>query len=237
MNDTNRQLLLARIRDDLCGGNAAELARKIDKNASYISRLFYPKGKPGGRGIGLEVIDACNEAFKGLLPLNFWESNPQTVELGKQVSLQAEINLNNNPDYPSIRRVKFKLSAGASGFAIDYDGGDIDSAPLVFKRAWFERGGFKPEKLLAISVSGDSMETGLYDGDTVVVDTDDTSLKDGAVFAMNYEGELVIKRLIRDEGNWWLSSDNMNQRKYPRKVCDENVFCIGRIVHKQSERI
>lgn len=54
---------------------------------------------------------------------------------------------------------------------------------------------------------------------------------------MNYEGELVIKRLVRGAGQWWLASDNPDQRRYPRKVCGEDVFCIGRIVHKQSERI
>lgn len=92
---------------------------------------------------------------------------------GEMATLPAsqEIDLDNNPDYPSIRRVHFKLSAGASGFGIDY------------------------------------------------------------------EGELVIKRLVRDEGAWWLSSDNPDQRRYPRKRMTQDCFVIGQIVHKQSERI
>jgi len=81
------------------------------------------------------------------------------------------------------------------------------------------------------------MEPGLYDGDTVVVNTQSATPKDGTVFAVNYEGEMVIKRLIRDAGQWWLASDNPDQRRYPRKVCDENSIIIGEIVHKQSERI
>lgn len=48
---------------------------------------------------------------------------------------------------------------------------------------------------------------------------------------------VVIKRLIRDGGQWWLSSDNPDQRRYPRKVCDEHAYLLGEIVHKQSERI
>lgn len=145
------------------------------------------------------------------------------------------IYLINNADYPSIRRVRFKLSAGAHGFAVDYV--DDDAAPIVFQRKWFEGHGYSPDKLLAASVANGSMEPGLYDGDTVVVNTADTDVKDGLVYAMNYEGELVIKRLVRDAGQWWLSSDNPDQRRYPRKVCTADVFCIGRIVHKQSERI
>lgn len=147
----------------------------------------------------------------------------------------APIELGNNPDYPAIRRVRFKLSAGASGFGIDFI--DEDAAPIVFQREWFTSRGFVPTKLFAVKVINGSMEPGLHDGDVVVVNTGDTEIKDGEVYAMNYEGELVIKRLVRDDGQWWLASDNPDQRRHPRKVCGEDVFCVGRIVHKQSERI
>jgi phage repressor protein C with HTH and peptisase S24 domain len=82
------------------------------------------------------------------------------------------------------------------------------------------------------------MEPGLYDGDTVVINTADTKPADGEAFAINYEGELLIKRLVRDNGLWWLSSDNSDQRKFPRKQCAGDLcLIIGKIVHKQSERI
>lgn len=145
------------------------------------------------------------------------------------------INLINNPDFPAIRRVNIKLSAGASGFGIDYV--EDDEAPIVFQRKWFERNGYIPAKLLAVRVANGSMEPGLYDGDTVVINTADETPKDGEVYAVNYEGELVIKRMVRDAGQWWLASDNPDLRRYPRKVCGEGVYCLGRVVHKQSERI
>lgn len=145
------------------------------------------------------------------------------------------IDLEDNPDYPAIRRVNFKLSAGASGFSVDYQPGLGN--PLVFRRDWYERNGYKPGDLFATYVANGSMEPGLYDGDTVVVNTAQTEPKDGHVFAVNYEGEMVIKRLVRDDGQWWLVSDNPDQRRYSRKVCHEGVRLIGEIVHKQSERI
>lgn len=145
------------------------------------------------------------------------------------------IDLGNNPDYPAVRRVQFKLSAGATGFGVDYS--EKLGPPIVFEKEWYARRGLVPEKLFATSVSNGSMEPGLYDGDTVIVNTAGNEPKDGCVFAVNYEGELVIKRLVRDDGQWWLSSDNPDQRRYPRKVCHEGVVLIGQIVHKQSERI
>jgi phage repressor protein C with HTH and peptisase S24 domain len=152
-----------------------------------------------------------------------------------EIFKSTEISLVNNPDYPAIRRVRFKLSAGASGFAVEYDQGE--GVPMVFGSAWYAKRGLTPDKLFAVSVSNGSMEPGLHHGDTVVVNTECIDPKDGHVFAVNYEGELVIKRMIRDAGDWWLSSDNVDQRRYPRKLCGEGVFLIGEIVQKQSERI
>lgn len=138
-------------------------------------------------------------------------------------------------DYPEVRRVKFKLSAGMSGYALEYL--NEASEPIVFQRGWYERYGYKPEKLFAVRVSGESMQPGMHDGDTIVINTESTRPKDGAAFAVNYEGELVVKRLIRDAGAWWLSSDNPDQRRYSRKLCDENVFLIGEVILKQSNTI
>lgn len=165
--------------------------------------------------------------------------NPEWLDTGDGAIWQTDspplIEFDGNPDYPAIRRVKFKLSAGASGFAVEYD--DDESAPIVFQRSWFERNGYRPGKLFAVRVANGSMNPGLFDGDTVVVNTESVTPRDGAVFAVNYEGEMVIKRLIRDEGQWWLKSDNPDQQRYPRKKCDEQSRIIGEIVHKQSEHI
>lgn len=81
------------------------------------------------------------------------------------------------------------------------------------------------------------MEPGLYDGDTIVVNLADATPTDGSVFAVNYEGQCVVKRLKRDAGRWWLTSDNADKRFFPDKLCDENVSIIGRVVHRQSEHI
>ena len=135
-----------------------------------------------------------------------------------------------------IRRVRFKLSAGASGFGIDYMD-EVDAEPIVFRKDWYAKNGYKPEALFAVHVANGSMEPGLNHGDSVIVNTESKDPKDGVVFAVNYEGELVIKRLVRDAGQWWLSSDNVDQRKYPRKICDENCIILGEIVQKQSEKI
>lgn len=215
-------------------GSQASLSEKTGKAPAQISQWIraLPDSKTGkprsmSKEIARELEQKCGKP-------SGWMDQPllNTMEAD---GTPAPIDLENNPEYPTIRRVKFKLSAGVSGFGVEYRG-DL-GPPIPFPRAWYERKGLKPSKLFATTVSNGSMEPGLYDGDTVVVNTDQEEPKDGCVFAVNYEGEMVVKRLVRDDGKWWLASDNPDKSRYPRKVCHEGVRLIGEIVHKQSERI
>lgn len=209
------------------GYSKAEIARAAGKTPSAVTQWLTGETKEikADAAAGIQEKTGFNAVWiaTGKGPRRLPEKN------------KKEIDLENNPDYPSIRRVRFKLSAGASGFSLDYP--EDEGAPIVFQRAWYQARHLNPDKLFAVKIANGSMEPGLYHGDTVVVNTESTNPKDGTVFAVNYEGELVIKRLVRDRGEWWLSSDNPDERRYPRKVCDENCIIIGEIVHKQSEHI
>lgn len=145
------------------------------------------------------------------------------------------IGLSDHPDLVLVPRVKFKLSAGVSGYAIEPENGN--GKPVFFRQDWFEMHNYKPDKLFGVRVSGASMEPSLWDGDLVVINTADTAPYDGDVFAMNYEGEMVIKRMRRDAGEWFATSDNSDQRRFAPKRCTEDVSIIGRVIYKQSERI
>ncbi len=141
-----------------------------------------------------------------------------------------------DPGLVRIQKVRLKLSAGIMGFQVEPD--RRESGIATVPRRWVEKYGYIPGKLLAIEVKGESMEPSLYEGDTVVINTGDTKPMDGAVYAFNYEGEPVVKRLSRDAGRWWLTSDNPDQRKFHRKVCEgDTCMIVGRVVRKESERI
>ena len=145
------------------------------------------------------------------------------------------IDLEQHPEYVGVKRVKFKLSAGISGFEIDYLNGA--RAPLFFRRDWLEARGLEEDKLFAVEITGRSMEPSLFEGDLVVVNAADVIPRDGEAFALNYEGELVVKRLIREGDAWYMRSDNADKIRFGDKRCDERTTIIGRIVTKQSERV
>lgn len=139
-------------------------------------------------------------------------------------------------DFYQIPKVQLQLSAGITGFQTVpelYDGVRVSVA-----KNWVDRKGYRPNALIALTVKGESMEPNLFQGDLVIVNTADTKMVDGAVFAVNYEGEAVIKRLMRDAGQWWLSSDNQDQRRFYRKSCQGGeCIMVGRVVRRETDRI
>ncbi len=140
-----------------------------------------------------------------------------------------------DPDFYEIPKVQLVLSAGMTGF--DTVPEIYDGSKLSISKNWVERHGFTPGRLVAIRVKGDSMEPNLYEGDQVIINTADTHMEDGAVFAVNFEGQAVVKRLARDRGEWWLTSDNPDPR-HRRKSCrDGECIIIGRIVKRETDRI
>jgi phage repressor protein C with HTH and peptisase S24 domain len=145
------------------------------------------------------------------------------------------IELENNPDFPSIRRVRIKAQAGVSGYAVEYM--NDDGPPIVFRKDWYTANHYQPEKMLALRITGDSMIPALYSGDLIVVNTLQMEPKDGIAFVVAYEGEIIVKRLVRDDGQWWITSDNPDQRRYPRKKCNGETQIIGEVVYRQTERI
>lgn len=163
--------------------------------------------------------------------------NPYLQEPASQHSVQEPqaIYLTGNPEYPAIRRVSIKAQAGVTGYAVEYM--NEDGPPIVFRRDWYTMHGYRPEKMLALRIAGESMVPSLYPGDLVVVNTAQPEPKDGIAFVVAYEGEVLVKRLIRDAGQWWLNSDNQDQRRYPRKVCNGDTEIIGEVVYRQTERI
>lgn len=209
---------------DESGMNQSELARRIGVSRGAVSFWL----------TGTTTSLAGDNLLKAAHALNI-SANWLSTGHGRMKPQPAqEIFLEENPDYPAIKRVKIKISSGATGFGIEpLD----DQAPIVFPRLWYENNGYKPESLIAIKVDGASMEPGLYDGDWVVINTDDVAPRDGVAFALNYDGEAVIKRLFRTDGEWTAASDNADKRIYRDRPVTGDAFIIGRVVHKQSERI
>ena len=135
-----------------------------------------------------------------------------------------------------IPKVKVVVRAGVTGFQTVPE--IFDGSTLTVPRQWIDRKRLVASSLIAMTVTGDSMDPRLCDGDLVVVNTDDRKMQDGEVFVFNYDGEVVIKRLVKERGSWWLFSDNPDQAKFrPRGCTDGDCNIIGKVVRRETDHI
>jgi len=171
--------------------------------------------------------------YLGVNPL--WLESGEGIPCEETQDASQDRAATNNLEFPTIKHATIKLSDKAPGYFFELAGADIP--PILFRKDWYSSRNYKPADLLAIKVSGSSMEPNLFDGDTVVINIADTTPKDDEVFVVNYEGAVIVRRLVRTPGEWWLSSDHIDQRRYQRKLFANEVNIVGRVVLKQSERI
>ena len=215
---TNRRERLRQFIEEQHAGNVSRFAASVGKSQPQIADMLN-----GRKSFGERVARSLEESLG--ISAGYFDRASDTEHRNEAAP----------EGFVAVRRVRIKMSGGVVGWAVECH--EEDAPPLFFRKEWFDRRGFKPENLVAVKVTGSSMEPGLYDGDTIVVNRADTQLVDGEVFAVSYEGELVIKRMRRDAGEWFLASDNQDKRRYGDKRCTENVVVLGRVVYKNSERI
>jgi len=220
------------------GGNQSEMARYVGVSPQAVQKWIAGLAEPRGKNLELAA------EFLGVTPAHLKFGTPQEVDQG---AIDPETGLKvgtfmrvravdeDDPSLVRIPKVKLRLSAGLSGFEVEPE--SYDGSTTTVPTDWMQRRGYSRDKLFAIRVKGESMEPTFYEDDLVVINTADKSPIDGDVYAINYEGEPVVKRMERDAGDWWLKSDNPDQRKYSRKICrGDACIIIGKVVRKESER-
>lgn len=208
------------------GKDQAWLRSVLELEANVITN-WKSRGAPSGKAVAIAhaLGLSTDELLGSTLQLNLIPGARRVV-----------VDDGTSPDHYHIKKVKLKLRAGVTGFQTEPD--DYDGETTSIPKGWVHRKGLNPDMLLSIAITGESMEPKLYAGDTVIIDTNDRVKKDGEVYAFNYDGESVVKRLVRERGAWWLFSDNPDQIRYRPKGCpDGECIIIGRVVKKESDHI
>lgn len=212
-----------------------------DLFSSFSGRLKWAREKSGLTQTQLSALVAMTQGAYSKLERG-GEGSIRTTSIARVLNVDPywletgngtpSLNGDDPTSFVAVRAASLHLSAGIAGFEIDYIDGE--APPLYFRKDWILSSGYNPSKLICHKVKGRSMETTLYDGDTVVVNLADTEPRDGRVYAINFDGEPVIKRMIRDESRWWLNSDNEDKSRFPRKAATDLSLIVGRIIARQS---
>lgn len=107
-----------------------------------------------------------------------------------------------------------------------------DEEPATYRLSWFQKYGINPDRVRRFRVSGDSMVPMLYPRDTILVNTDETNIIDGKLYAIRYGDELRVKFLSRRlDGTVILRSVNplYQEEVIPADVAQEHISVIGRV--------
>lgn len=215
------------------GISAAELARKAGISRTAIT--LYRRGET--QTIKADAAARIASAYG--VSLEWLINGTGTPQSGKIIAVDDETQpkeIDALVAVPELRSVR--LNAGAGAYEPSFD--DLsDVTPRFYRRSWLEAHGYKAEALRCVTVSGDSMEPTLFDGDTVTVNTlDRTPIKNGHVYAICVDDLLRVKRLAKNlRGDLTVFSDN-SERYAPEifKHDDESVsfIVIGCVIDRSA---
>lgn len=160
-------------------------------------------------------------------------AQPAGTEASNVRFIRAVVPTEDDSRYLHVPKVSLRVAAGVTGFQIDPQA--FDGASMTVDRKWAEQHGLNPEQLVWVQVRGRSMEKTLYENDWILIDLTSKEPRDSKIFVVNFGGEAVIKRLTRDLGRWWLTSDNPDPQYYRRECQGDDCIIVGQAILKHSE--
>lgn len=198
-----------------------------EKTGCSIDWLLIGEGDMWRPGFGPE-IDRMVAAADRIESLNAFIN-------GKSRTLQEQYPLNplsksfNNEEFVQIPR--YEVAASAGGGTMIHSEQIVDH--LSFKSDWVRNAlGIPVSALALINVTGDSMEPTLSEGDLILIDMSHRGVKDNAVYVLQLNGTLLVKRIQHKlDGSVIVKSDNAIYE--PELVGSEAVDflnIIGRVV-------
>jgi phage repressor protein C with HTH and peptisase S24 domain len=131
-------------------------------------------------------------------------------------------------ELPLFREVELAAGAGQTQVVENH------GAKLRFAKSTLARAGVQQEQAACAFVRGNSMEPVMPDGTCVGVNTGDTAIRDGEIYAIDHDGMLRVKYLHRRPGGGIkIVSQNVSEHateEYAaQEVIDNNIRIIGRV--------
>lgn len=210
-----RRLQLLKLRDEQCNGKVVDVARRISREPSYVSRMLYPEGKAGRKRIADDMVELIETSF-GLS--RGWMDGLSQPHDGYGQVVESKM-------YPLLAAVQ------AGAFTTD-----IHSYTEKDAKAWIPTTKKAGDRSFWLEVEGASMTApagirpSFPEGMLILVDPDlDVEAGDFCI-AMMHGNEFTFKRLIRDGGINYLQPLNP---QFPLLTCDDSCRIAGKVIMSQ----
>lgn len=234
MNETALQLhrrqRLESAAVHLTGGNVTAFGRML----GYRDGAFVRQMLSGNRAVSDKTVRAI-EALRGMAGWFAMAPGGASLPVGvAEPAAHYALAHRSDEAIVVVPAVTVSLRAGVPGYSVEPPQRPQDVSQALFPGHWVRQRGYSAETLLAMTMPDDSMEPSLHEADLLTLETRLREPADGVVFAANYEGVCLIRRVVRDHGAWWLVADN--HLRFPRKqLVAPDALLIGRVVHVASE--
>jgi hypothetical protein len=214
----------------LTGGNVTALGRLL----GYRDGAFVRQMLSGNRAVSDKTVRAI-EALRGMEGWFSHQAAAAPPSLGiAEPAAYYELTSGDEEAVVAVPTATVSLRAGVPGYTVEKKEVPAALPRALFAADWVRQRGYSAVTLLGLKMLDDSMEPSLHEADLLTVDTRQLEPVDGLVFAVNYEGVCLIRRVVRDHGAWWLVADN--HLRFPRKqLVAPDALLIGRVVHVDSE--
>lgn len=242
-----RRARVRQIIDRDFGGKDADFAAKVDKQPSYISRLFTEKAehlRNIGEKMARDFEMRCGLAPGSLdRPLSEGELSAASVSGAAKPRIQVEIPLSSIETWddetpldddevyvPFLHEVE--LAAGSGRFAIE----ESTNSRLRFNKKDLRHNGVQFSNAKCVKVGGNSMMPVLRDGATVGVNVGKNSLSDivdGEMYAINHNGQLRVKQVYRIPTGIRLRSFNRDEHPDEdytfQQIQEQHISILGHV--------
>ncbi|MBU2967091.1 S24 family peptidase [Amphritea sp. 2_MG-2023] len=108
-------------------------------------------------------------------------------DLASLISSQAELA----NEFALIPGYNVEVAAGSGAFPSN----EAPSRRLAFRHKWLRFKGLNEKNLVLVFARGDSMEPTISDNNTLMIDTGQRELSDGAIYVIRVNSHLVVKRV------------------------------------------
>lgn len=205
-----------------------------------------PKLPPPARG-SLVDMDAADDPFPmriGGMPAAPWEGGKTTFQFEREAragtGLLSGLVANVGPGEPHAANDKFEKVPElgdvrlAAGDGIENHAED-QTGVVHFRRSFLRSVGADNGRGRVVYAKGDSMDPDIKDGwALLVVPSDNLTPRDlipGAIYAINYDGKMLVKMVARDDltGRWVARSKNRRYQDVPLQG-EGSVRILGRVV-------
>lgn len=218
---TIRRNRLQELVDTVGNGSITELANRIGREPSYVGRMLYPEGKPGGKAIGERMADHITKELG--LPSGWLDSYDNILpSLNRSGRLITVLDVTASAGSGAITSSDLKEMVST----IEYT---EEQYNLLFKNK-------TPNQIKVINVKGDSMSGTIESGDLVFVDVTINHFDGDGIYVFCYGEHLYIKRLQMAGPILYVISDNTNYRDWQISESEiNNLYIAGKVLISQSQ--